>query len=1215
MTQKLNKGLFLVWSLLLFAFCHLNLNAQNVTVSPTTGNLVAALTGAGETGFADGWSSMWRHEQLPLTFSVSDQGTLTNAGQLAVPAGDLYIYNNYLVISGGEEPNLHCTLSLPKGYRITGYRMVLLNNLNGVGAIDVSANTKWFYETGSDFNTANPLAQAKDANENTTMGPTNSNTEYVIERTSDTMGNTLYFIMTHRYSNGYYGVTIKSFEVFFTAEGTFSADVKPESLGPAVSCVASPFNTSKIDIGDVKARTKIQNGRQYTYYSYDYRNVQDLVAYNYLYQEDAIENGVPSDVAADKKILPLKVDGKDCYGLKNGVYYVETPVEITTSSGNNAPIGYRIVGAHFDYTYGTPTAGGVLPGDTHYYITYTSGGTTYYLNSQARFTTNSSTQWEVDDDNYVHSGDIYLTYSTSSSWTSTTYSLSHGNANSRQKVRLNPNNNRLYITTGSWITTTRYLQGTTSATTTPTFTTGTSNLALWKESTEQIQLPGFEPGEYTLNIYDRTGASIQESITVNSSTEPGVYDMGPCNNDALKFSITGLEEGKQALVSVTLMLQALNPYIDKMDISCTDDNKVLELKQSFTANDFSVSGGKFIFHIPEKYVGEPLTFTFKDLYSKYSDNTYYDGTGKGNGRYSYVTSDYFFPVNGNGNDGLYDNAYDPNASYVNKVYTSTAGNIRFKFNNAEDLSNTSTTQETGYLEEYPFSAATYVGSTDPDGSTNTGAFIPCQLNASVADQKSGTYYVFTADETRWNIAPSTAWQHRYYAYYRMEIELRAKTFEPKLTWKKIYDETLCESNGQLNDDSMWGLELSTVEGDNTSDVGYLTYYEIIEAINNALDENNVDAPATAKQILYVDGSSLYSMLNSTIQDENTQQDVTISLEDLKDIIGTNAIVFLPVNNTSTLDNVAFLTTSGSYRAGKDIILTDKQPFYTPYDIQVDAANYARYNRLISVDKNGKVTKASIIMPFAFNVDSEGKHQNEDDGSTPIAVHTMQTTNCLDTDQETPVIYFPSLQNVTTTEANTPYLIEVLQQSDESTINFVLTQTGAQIKSTSSMAEDYTFAGETASGTADGNNYSFKHHGTFAGRKMAIGGHFFYFSRNRFVCSDELTPSLEYAKLQPFRCYYLASSGNANMVPYFDVILSEGGNSESTGIAENSSLPCMRIQSGKGTLTITSDKTQTLHINNITGFANKTMRMNAGETITVYLPSGIYVVNGVKITVM
>ena len=124
-----------------------------------------------------------------------------------------------------------------------------------------------------------------------------------------------------------------------------------------------------------------------------------------------------------------------------------------------------------------------------------------------------------------------------------------------------------------------------------------------------------------------------------------------------------------------------------MDLVCHDPNDQLTLSQPFTADDFSFSGGKFVFYIPEDYANTELTFTFSDLYSHYGDATYYTG-GNGFGRYCFVTSSYFNPINGNGNNGLYSSSYNPDATYNNKVFTSTAGNIRFKFNNAEDLGNT-----------------------------------------------------------------------------------------------------------------------------------------------------------------------------------------------------------------------------------------------------------------------------------------------------------------------------------------------------------------------------------------------------------------------------------------------------------------------------------------------------------------------------------------------
>ncbi|MCI6075480.1 MAG: hypothetical protein MR712_08880, partial [Bacteroidales bacterium] len=50
---------------------------QNVTISPSSGHLIAALTYENEVGFENGWSALWRHKQLPLTLHVSDKPDLT----------------------------------------------------------------------------------------------------------------------------------------------------------------------------------------------------------------------------------------------------------------------------------------------------------------------------------------------------------------------------------------------------------------------------------------------------------------------------------------------------------------------------------------------------------------------------------------------------------------------------------------------------------------------------------------------------------------------------------------------------------------------------------------------------------------------------------------------------------------------------------------------------------------------------------------------------------------------------------------------------------------------------------------------------------------------------------------------------------------------------------------------------------------------------------
>lgn len=1317
---KLKRLGSLIVLLLIFATVG---HAQRVHVALNNGSLVNATMGGQDTGA--GFAALWRHEQLSLSMTGADRDSLLASGEVGIPSSVFGKHretsvgeganDSLITIIGGHRPSF-IVVSLPKGYRITGYKMVLSNDLIGADVSEPlqgnysssyrninssSGGIMRFYETkpwktdgtnsgstggtnqegynatyvnyiesGTNWQGGGQIGQTEDdilAKAVDTGGNFDIRTsdtrgkEYTIQRESQSgtdMGNQLYFRLVKNYN--YYGITIKEFWVYFTAEGTFEADVKPDHIGQKTSLVRAPFDTNKIDIGKLERVYDEFTGS--TWFSYVADSVKDLTAYNYLYQEAAVEDGKPADVAPNKHITPVKVDGQLLYALENDTYYIETPIDLVTGSGNTAPIGYRIVGAQFTPLWGTETAGEEIPGGTYHYIKYTSNSTDYYLNSSGRFTTTKSTAW-VSDDNGVHHGDTYLVLSGNGN----NRTLQTGTIETNQKIRLD-NNNRLYCTTGNWNQTTYYLHGTTDASSAPSMATGSSGLAEWTtEQTEATTTPGFSPGSYTLKVWNREGTSVQKTIEIDGAddSEAGkIYDMGFCNNDAIKFEITDLDEGKQALVQVTLLLQALDPYINKMDITCTDKREVLHLTQPFTADDFSVSGGKFIFYVPEDYGKEDLTFSFSNLYSSYGDETYYDG-GTGFGRYSFVTSTYFTPVNGNRNDGLYDSAYDPDASYVNKIITSVAGNNRFKFNNAEDIDPNGSGSL--YLEEYPFSVATYLATENPGDptadpviapSTRLGEFKTVVLNADPdKDQATGTFYVFTADETRWNIAPTKNWQHRFYAFYRMEIELRAKTFTPDFTWTKIYDKTFYEEAGEEKEESMWGLTLDVSDIDvNTGKKvqGYLTYQEIIDNIqgrgesgdNNyiasKLDPNNVTGPATIKQILYIDGTPLYAIIKSSEQSD------VIDYEDLMPLLSPNALLFLPENTKETYQNVAYDAGGKSFRTGGNIILTDKQPFFSPYDIQVESTNYATYKRTVP-GTSDEFKNVTMMLPFTIAV-SSGVHTNADGlpgaGNT-FTVNTMDATNDLALKEGSAVnygnAYFKAISG-NATKANTPYMIKI--DGTTSDIDFIVSQKGASIEKTPARADgvapigvlpnvvptgagDAPFCtgalieGAKTEGTFDNKTYHFTNFASYSGNKYdrAVSEDVFYFGNTSNYYADLHTLARsagQYLYVFPFRgVYTYTSEGNsAKFMRWFNICYDENPTPqpEATAIDKMPSWANLMITSGKGNLTMTATKAQTVNILSVSGVKTGRVKINAGESQVVNLPAGVYIVNGTKIVV-
>ena len=1166
-----------------------NTLAQSVTVEPSTGNLIVALTEGTEVGFTGGWGAMWRHEQLPLSFTVADYVDLTDGGEIARPAGNLYDKNGQLVVLGGQSPlNGYMVLSLPKGYRFTGYKMVLVNDNIGVnfpGYGRIGGIQKSFYETDKTFDFSNYIRRAETANHTWTMAASNEpNTEYVIQRTSltdDDMSNQLYFCLRLHAENSYAVLTIKSFEVYFTAEGNFSTDLQPADVGSTRSVVMSPFKTSKIDIGGLKRETK--EGK--TFFAYNYNNVRDLDGYTYLYQSDAVtDDGVAVEGEETKHIYSVKVDGKNQYAFGEGTYYVESPTTIHTQSGLEAPVGYRIVGAKFTPLWGTETQEH-SEYKTNNYITYTSDGTTYYLNDQLRFTTN---KFAWNQDTY---GNIYATEGRYLSCTGSgrTRTLSWSNDEDGDwNLRLNNN----YIYFSSWTYGTLYLKGRTDGATAQ-LTSGNDNRARWGSVQETVTIPAYKPGTYTLNVYDKKGAN-PHAIEISSATDSDldvVYDMGKLNNDAVKFSISGLQEGKQALVAITVEMQALNPYINSMDIVCKDPTEQLRLTQTFTAENFMVSGGSFKFYIPSdpQYATADMSFSFENLWSKDGDETY-EGEGKGFARYSFVSSPYFATVDGVGDDGLYDDAYDPELASTTKIYATNVGNIRFKFNNAEDLG--ANTQGTGYLEENPFSVSAYLGSEDPDGTEETGAFDQIVLNASIPNQKSDVAYLFTADETRYNIAPTTAWQHRSYAFYRMDVELEAKSYTADLTWEKLYDNTCYADQDENGKDvdaskSMWGVKLGTLDNGNKVE-GYLSVGEIAQSIAAAFTSAGTNHPTSRDQILYVDASDLKTIVSSQDEDGNP-----VTVESINALLAPNSLFFLPKNMTSTADNIAYKTTSGSFNAGRNIVLTDRKPFYSPYDIQVGAApNYAMYTRDITWAKNGNVTNASIIVPFEIGVNREGLH---DDGEgNKFYVHQIAGTNCLSDTPELDIdnIHMLPVKGVEKTEPNTPYVVKVesvAETEGDTKPSFIVKQTGALVKATTGRDNNYEFAGTPGTGK---NSVTFTPTGSFSGKKLAkASNNVYYFANNMFLDIKTLTYSSD-LYVYPFRAYFRTSGSAAKKLNIF-----YGENFDTTGINRLDEEP-MTVDPNAPVYDVYGRK-----------IANS-VREIAGKK----LPRGIYVVNGAKFNV-
>ena len=1235
----------------------LGMMAQDVTVHPGNGSMMPALK-SGESDTFYGWSGFatWKHEQLSLTITTGDSdnnltGTndqLTGSGQLAKPANNIFASadGTCLQIGKGRSSTVngqgvgldtYITIALPKGYRFTGYT-ITFHRINRPNGAPSSGLNEWngninFGETDNTF-TYTSTTNSTDDNLTTYYGgiPQNNTTQHTISRTSDTdMGNVLYFKLDNgrQYTStrGRAFIQLDKVVLYFTAENNTQAVLPSTATGTGRSAIDIPFTTSKVDYGqlvmrDINGVAQGSNGYQSSTgrMSYD-GTIRDMNANMILYEDGSVRrddeaNGFDGTVG---KMLDyhsgsisavgdyFQLDPSNHHFLTDdgeAIYYIESPIwAMNTAAGDAAhknPIGYRIVSAKFTCVAGT---GGVYLPAT-FKIQYESTGHgpdengTYGLNTYSgTYNWNPSyhTVWRIDQEGYIYG---YVSYDGS-----IRYLAVDGNTISMVAEKPSAANGTFKITENNQICLksdeTKYIgwQETVrldNEGNPVTYTDDEGNVwnrvdrffviaadAAHRSTYHEVTAASeSSSAAYTFNIYGPDGTTVAETINGAAGGTKTVYGY---NNDAIKIGVIG----GTALITAEITMQALDPYIDRLDIVCQENNgEGGKLTQQFSATDFAVHGGKFTFYVPEGFPA-PAKFSFENLYSHYGDETYYNTPSTNHARYFFVKSDYH---------QTNDNAYKRNNedSYTTKVLTEKVGDTKFTFNNASTVSSAG-----GYFEEYAFNPSSY------------SSFIDFTFNQTeMTNGTVKTAYLFTCDEPRYNIAPTTATQHVYYAFYEMKIDMQTKTYVPTLTWQKIYDSSF---DGGGKTDSKWGLTLATTEtvDDHGRHSGYLTVTQILDKIGQRTGDNTVTGgPKNTDQILFVDGSKLMSIVENQTS-TGTGSNITYTSHpksDLMEVLDKNALIYLPYGSKSSDDNFAFntiedYTKTAMFRAANNIVITDKYGFYAPYDIQVDAAKSAKYTRQITKSTYKDEAYATVIMPFEIKL-TNGQHVDDYGTLEFLQMNTENATSDKYYNYGPTVFFSNPNANVEkgNTEANTPYALHATQSGVENGV-FIVDQPGAKIVATPDAAKSANslFSATTITSTGnltdkDGNasQYTFSHKGSFSGYKIPkTSPKTFYFANNGFYSSAELNSNYLTVDLLPFRSVYEVTSGGSAKVGFLHFV--EGEN-ETDGI---------------DVLKTAFELDMNAPVYDLQG---RMIAPTYREVVDKNLSSGIYVVNGVKIIV-
>ena len=1150
--------------------------AQTVSISPKTGNVISAASYDSESHVKN-YGGVWIHNQLPMTLITSDEATITAAGLMKVHANNVSAVGDKLTfISGQGDIVNHMSLSLPKGYRFTSYKMVINSN-------DASVVATTLKEMDASFTTEHTSVSIKQkGSEGVTMQRTSMN--------NSDMGNILYFKQDHANAkNGNSTIDVVSFVVTFECTDKFNESLHAGVTGLAnpVSCIALPFQTHRTDLGEIEETT--QQG--YKSYKYNYQNVKDLSADFLLYDQAGVVNGTAvAGTAGDGAISSVYYNGQLTFlGLKNNTYWLETPTDAITQNGTRTPVGYRIVGACLLYANNAHSIG-FQKGDN----IYITDGNGKYMNASLQFT-KTKVEWTYDVDGKVStkSGNrtYYLRHYTGS-FLFPTVSL---------KTTMNRSEASVYNTKGL-----NLFYGSVENAYIISYN-ASGNAVYDKDPKNNAVVVNANPTTetstgFTIKLFDKTGEAVAHQAQVDANHVEGELLLTKINNDAIKLQIEGLEDGQKAFVCFQVQLEALNPYIDKMDITCTQPSGEQALKKQYLADDFTIgTDGKVDFGVPSNFGTTGLRFAFDGLHSKSADETYPAGQVGKYSRYHFVKSDYYNLIGENLQAHRSDAAdYD----YTKKVRVDVAGDKSFYCNNSDKFKAGTTGSGTFYYEEYRYSNEAY--------NTQGGQWKDMVVNTGDGYVKR---YIVVCDETRYNIAPTTTPRHAIYAYYSTDLKLTTVDYTPEITYTKVYDDAVIPTGPDKNYYVGATLRLKDKTGTLlTEGTGYAYAKQIVDQINADIAAHKTNAPVDADHILYFDASKVNSLLFSS------NNAAWGRLEDLKRDLGMNALIFLPTGVTDNHDNVASKSLSGDdFIAENNIVLEDQWPFFSPYDIRINAANEVSYKRFVA-NNNDTKKWVSIVLPFTVAITETGQYTNEDD-KCDFTFYQMNPTNAFSKPNSSGDLIFTDIDGhfspsagVSTTQPNNAYIVHIDRAEmteKDAKLMFILRQRGSTIVKT---PVGRTIQGAASSGTVDGQNMDLIPQATFSGAEVDRTKGIFYFNKDKFVSSLALEMS-NTVKVLPFRSYYDCTGTGTRNIRYINISLEP--NNDPTDIQEVTSKATNAgfvFSAQAGQLTVKATKDLRVNVRNVGGQTIDVKALKAGESHSVKLPSGIYVVNGTKVMV-
>ncbi len=1092
------------------------------------------------------WFAFLRHDIAHVQIIASNLTTLSDngTGSFNQNANNLLFSDNLVKVSnwGGNYGGIYLAVVAPKGYRFTKYEW----NIDGSTA---SENMSGAYMQQYTYNSTSTSVVNKYELKNSSDGET-------FTGTLANGSNVLYFYLNTGQKDGSSSTT-KSF-LFKSIKFTYVIDTPFDGALPATD-LSNNVHTGLLDLG-----TFTNNGKGAGYNSFDqYRAATDTQEAKFYSESGSSQTTFdPTAVTVD--------DDQYYVTATNGTYYVEAPAK------------FRIIGATLNFlksnatstTYTYEDASSISSGSAYL---ITDGKGHYLNNDNGAISTgsdpNAATLWTISKSNSsytIKNGNYYLTTElklskSSSSWS---YSNSYG-------FYYTSGRSSYYLTYGaSWTT-----------------SDSSGNIKLQTRSSSSKSYTG---GNFTAAVYGTDGNTATQTVSVSDEATSQSVTLSGLNNDAVKFSISGLTNGANALYNVTLKLLPLNPELQNLSVATKLQDGDVTGASSYTPENYTFNSGDGVtVVVPSSEKGSEHTLVFKDAYNENRTQWYTKGSNTSAGTADY--SNYFLVKSTADNGEASDVSLNVNsASYPADRTTATqAGTAKLVATNIEEVyDGTATT-----LQDNAFSK------TNADYQTAT--VTPDATTAS-------TYYIYTADVPTYTLLTSGT-KHIDYRYYTLVVSCKSVSEKPTATVVPIYTSTLKGRNhkntGILADSEKDGYDIKADEKTafygvkvtiENQQLGYLTSEQVVNAVKAAVKQQyGIDS---LRGMLYLDMSSLKSV-------DYDQFDAAFH-----NSTADNCLYFMyPGFHRADITNAIAKesATSNKFKAVSDIKIYDQQPFFTPYAFTTDTHS-AIYEREGTTNNDGaakdKVTKMAVVLPFDVQLDENGHMKTASDQTDEaITYYNLTGTGKVDhvsTEGNHADITFGFTKTAVATgkaEANKPYYVE----TSNSEKGFSYKVLNASFAASGTVATEETKREPTALTNVMSDKFTAT--GTYAGEVINKDDSKWYFAKDLFWKSGALSKYQKF-NVRPFRAYFTLA-GNTNEAKAIAVDASE-----LTGISEVTANSLLDITANHGTITLKAQADTRFAVYTVAGQVVAAGQMAAGETRTVNVQQGVYIVNDKKTVV-